>query len=123
MVGGAGSLLLTEGGPQFLTRLQAIAPPEKLREVELHIDFLDALREVPETVDWFYLSPPITFGAHAPGERRGRYRIGADILLTDSEGNSAISGEDYAIAFLDEIDKPRHHRRRFTVAYWPIPLV
>ena len=38
-------------------------------------------------------------------------------MLADEQGNSAISGEDYAIAFLDEIERPQHRRRRFTVAY------
>jgi len=25
--------------------------------------------------------------------------------------------EDYAIAFVDELEHPKHHRRRFTVGY------
>jgi len=117
VVGGAGSLLLSEGGERVVTRLEFVAPPDKLRDVKLHIEFLEKLRQVPNDVDWFYLSPPAGFGAHVPGERLGRYRVGSDILLIDEQGNSAISGEDYAIAFLDEIERPRHHRCRFTVAY------
>lgn len=117
MVGGAGSLLLDAGGEQVVARLAAVAPPDKLRDIELHVDFLELLRRTPDDVDWFYLSPPTGFGAHMPGVRRGYYRVGSDILLADGEGNSEISGEDYAAAFVDEIEQPRHHRRRFTVAY------
>jgi uncharacterized protein len=35
----------------------------------------------------------------------------------DAEGNSSISGADFAIAFVDELEKPVHHRTRFTVGY------
>ena len=63
------------------------------------------------------MSPAAGFGSHAPGERTGHYRTGGDVLLSDADGNSAVSGVDYAIAFVDEIDKPAHHRERFTVAH------
>ena len=52
-----------------------------------------------------------------PGERTGHYRLGGDRLLTDESGKSEISAEDYAIAMADEIEKPTHSRRRFTVGY------
>jgi uncharacterized protein len=39
------------------------------------------------------------------------------VLLLDADGNSHIGGADYAIAFVDEIDNPRHQRALFTVAY------
>jgi len=34
-----------------------------------------------------------------------------------SEGNSTISMEDLAVALLDEAERPKHHRIRFTAAY------
>jgi hypothetical protein len=52
-----------------------------------------------------------------PGERTGKFRLGKDQLLTDAEGKSAISAEDYAIALVDELEKPAHIRQRFTVGY------
>ena len=52
-----------------------------------------------------------------PGERTGNFRLGKDELLTDAEGKSHISYEDYAIALLDEIEQPQHSRQRFTVGY------
>ena len=51
-----------------------------------------------------------------PGERTGKFRIGKDSLLSNDEG-SRISFEDYAIALVDEIEKPQHSRQRFTVGY------
>jgi len=51
-----------------------------------------------------------------PGERTGKFRLGRDQLLTNDKGSS-ISFDDYAIAMADEIEKPTHSRRRFTVGY------
>ena len=65
-------------------------------------------------VDWAYLSPAAQF---APGERTGSYRLGTDDLLIDAEGISKISMEDAAVVLLDEAERPKHHRARFTAAY------
>ena len=86
-------------------------------EIDTLAEFLETLRTTPPDFDWFFLSPALSFGAHVPGERTGSFRIGGDVMLTDASGISAISGADYAIAFVDEIEKPVHHRQRFTVAY------
>ncbi|MEH6593405.1 MAG: NAD(P)H-binding protein [Halioglobus sp.] len=76
-------------------------------------DQLAACRSESE-VDWAYLSPP----AHlVPGIRTGHYRQGTDKLLLDAQGNSTISMEDLAVALVDEAERPKHHRTRFTVAY------
>ncbi len=114
VVGGAGSLLVAEGGPRLVDTdaFPADYKPEALEFAGI----LDDLREAPEDVDWFYLSPAVLFGAYAPGEATGSYRVGGDVVLTDEEGSSAISGADFATALLDEIAQPAHRRRRFTVA-------
>jgi putative NADH-flavin reductase len=39
------------------------------------------------------------------------------VLLTDAEGRSEISGADFGVAVVDEIEDPKHRRARFTVAY------
>jgi putative NADH-flavin reductase len=36
---------------------------------------------------------------------------------TDINGNSEISRAGHAVAFVDEIEQPRHHRTRFTMGY------
>jgi uncharacterized protein len=109
VVGGAGSLEVAPGKklidtPQFPAMYKA--------EAAAGGDFLDLLREEP-TLDWTFLSPPALI---APGERTGKFRIGGDQLLTHDKGSN-ISAEDYAIAFVDELEKPAHSRRRFTVGY------
>ncbi|QWF81971.1 NAD(P)-dependent oxidoreductase [Amycolatopsis sp. CA-230715] len=115
VVGGAGSLLVSEGGPRVIDGPDF--PDEYKPEAGNHAEVLDALRAQPEDVDWFYVSPAAEFGAWTEGERTGQYRLGGDILVTDAEGRSRIGGADYAIAFVDEIEKPAHRRQRFTVAY------
>ena len=71
--------------------------------------FLDALRQ-EKVLNWTFLSPSALF---EPGERTGKFRLGDDVLLADDEGKSWISMEDYAIALADEIETPRHTRRRY----------
>jgi putative NADH-flavin reductase len=114
-VGGGGSLQVAPGGPRIIDSPDF--PPQFRAEATAQAQVLDVLQAADTAADWFYLSPPAGFGSYAPGERTGRYRVGDDVLLTDADGKSEISGADYAIAVLDEIEKPAHHRKRFTVAY------
>jgi putative NADH-flavin reductase len=109
VVGGAGSLEVAPGvklidTPEFPALYKA--------EASAGGDFLDLLRAQP-VLDWTFLSPSAMF---VPGERTGKFRIGGDQLLSNAQGSS-ISFEDYAIALADEIEKPAHSRRRFTVGY------
>jgi putative NADH-flavin reductase len=109
VVGGAGSLEVAPGvqlldTPQFPAQYKPTA--EGARKA------LGLLRETP--LDWTMLSPSAVI---APGERTGKFRLGGDQLLADAQGNSRISVEDYAVAFIDELEKPAHSRRRFTVGY------
>ncbi|MDJ0011939.1 NAD(P)-dependent oxidoreductase [Rhodococcus erythropolis] len=115
VVGGAGSLLVAEGGPRVVDTPDF--PDAYKGEALAHADVLDALRATDSNVDWFYVSPAAAFGAHAGVTPKGSFQVGGDILLTDAEGNSAIAGEDYAHAFVDEIETPAHRRQRFTVAH------
>jgi len=109
VVGGAGSLEVAPGKrlvdtPDFPAQYKA----EALKGAE----FLDLLRGEKQ-LDWTFLSPSAMFVA---GERTGKFRLGKDTLLTNANGSS-ISFEDYAIAMVDEIEKPAHSRQRFTVGY------
>jgi hypothetical protein len=71
------------------------------------------LRAEPDLA-WTFLSPSALFVA---GERTGRFRLGTDQLLTTADGASSISFEDFAVALVDELETPRHIRKRFTVGY------
>ena len=37
--------------------------------------------------------------------------------MTDANGKSTISFEDYAVAMVDELEQHKHSRERFSVAY------
>lgn len=110
VVGGAGSLEVAPGvqlvdTPQFPAQWKGTA--EGARQA------LNLLRAEPE-LDWTMLSP----AAHLePGARTGQFRLGADQLLVDAAGESRISVEDYAVAMIDELERPGHRRARFSVAY------
>jgi putative NADH-flavin reductase len=115
VVGGAASLLVSEGGPRLIDTPEF--PDAFKAEAGSAAAVLDELRADSTGVDWFFVSPAREFGAHSPGEPLGRYRVGGDVLLTDESGRSHISGSDFALAIVDEIENPKHHRTRFTVAY------
>ena len=77
------------------------------------IAFLAALRDEQE-VDWTFFSPAALI---FEGPRTGRYRTGGDQLVVDAHGESRISFADFAIAMVDELERPQHSRGRFTAAY------
>lgn len=114
VIGGAGGSLVAPGGPRVIDA----GFPEEFKDEALEmIGVLDDLESSASDRDWFFVHPAGGFGAFAPGERTGRYRTGGDVIVTDDNGASYISGEDLAVAVLDEIENPRHSRARFTVGY------
>jgi putative NADH-flavin reductase len=110
VVGGAGSLEVAPGVRLVTT---PTFPAQYKAEAEKGAAFLDLLRQERE-LNWTFLSPSALF---APGNRTGKFRLGTDQLLTGADGKSAISFEDFAVALADEIEKPAHIRKRFTVGY------
>ena len=109
VVGGAGSLEVAPGVKLIDTpEFPAIYKAEAGKGGE----FLELLKQEKD-LDWTYLSPSALFVA---GERTGKFRLGKDQLLANEKGSS-ISFEDYAIALVDELEKPAHSRERFTVGY------
>jgi len=110
VVGGAGSLEIAPG--QQLIDQPGF--PEGWKPGALGTrEFLYLLQKEPE-LEWTFLSPAQIL---EPGERTGKFRLGGDQLLVDAEGRSRISLQDYAVAMIDELENPRHSRRRFCVAY------
>lgn len=108
VVGGAGSLNVAPGKqlidtPEFPENWKGTA--EGARQA------LALLREESE-LNWTMLSPSALI---EPGRRTGKFRIGDDDLLIGENGASRISVEDFAFAMIDEIERPAHPRRRFTV--------
>ena len=112
VVGGAGSLSVDPStmlidSPQF--------PDESKPEAREHLDALHVFRAQGQGVDWTFVSPAaVVF----PGKRTGKYQAGNDNLLVDKTGQSQISAEDYAVAFIDEVERGANKGRRMAVA-WP----
>ena len=112
VVGGAATLRLPGG--EGRTVVEAPDFPPAWRDIALACAGQLEVCRAERHVDWTYLSPPALL---EPGTRTGHYRLGRDELLVDDTGRSAISMEDLAVALLDEAERPRHRRTRFTVAY------
>ena len=112
IVGGASSLFNAEG-KRIIDTL-----PASMRsngEVGAAVEALDWLRsDVKDSVSWTYFSPA---SGISPGTRTGKFRIGTDQLVVNEQGRSSISMEDYAVAMIDEIEKPQFINKRFTVGY------
>lgn len=107
LVGGAGSLNLPDGSP-----VADVVPEPYSAEARGMRGAFDKI--AASGLDYTVLAPA---GLIQPGERTGTFRLGGRTLLTDAEGNSAISAEDYAVALLDEVEAPKHARQIFTAAY------
>lgn len=115
VIGGAGSLTVGPGGPKLH---ESVDFPEAFRAEAVEMgEVLDDLRVNDGSLDWFFVSPAAGFGAFNAGEYRGEYRVGNDELLADENGVSEISGADFGVAIVDEVESPEHRRARFTVAY------
>ncbi|WP_332691002.1 NAD(P)-dependent oxidoreductase [Bosea sp. (in: a-proteobacteria)] len=110
VVGGAGSLEVAPGVKLFDTREFPAIYLDEARKGGAYLELLKA----ETALDWSFLSPSALI---EPGARTGKFRLGKDQLLADANGRSAISAEDYAVALVDELEKPAHSRQRFTVGY------
>ena len=111
IVGGTGSLYVdaehtctVADGPDFPDAFKPLAAA--------HQTLLDALRK-REDVRWTYISPAADF--QADGARTGQYALGGEELMLNAKGKSEISYADYAIAFVDEIEKGNHLNQRISV--------
>ncbi|MCP2168837.1 NAD(P)-dependent oxidoreductase [Goodfellowiella coeruleoviolacea] len=106
VVGGLGALLPDDTGTRFV---DAMDLPAEAREFCLaHAAGLDVLRAEGDAVDWLYLSPCGDFDHD--GARTGGYRVGERADMANR-----ISYADFAIAVLDEVDTPQHHRTHLGV--------
>jgi len=83
--------------------------PRELRGFALaHTAGLERLREARDGVDWLMLSPPAALDV--AGTRTGVYRLGGEDLP-----DGVLSYADLAVAVVDEIEHPRHHRTRVSI--------
>ena len=113
VVGGAGSLYANEkeqlvDSPDFPADIKPGATAAR--------DYLNTLKEEKE-LDWVFFSPAIEMHPGVTVGRTGKYRLGKDQPVFDENMVSKLSPEDVAVVLIDEIEKPKHHKERFTAAY------
>jgi len=112
IVGGAGTLFCAPG----LRVVDSGAIPEEIMGgVRPLGDFYLNTLMNEKGIDWTFFSPAGAFDEK--GERTGKFRLGKDDLIVDENGQSHISVQDYAVAMVDELEKPQHHKERFTIGY------
>ena len=112
IVGGAGTLFCAPG----LRVVDSGAIPEEIiGGVRPLGDFYLNTLMNENDIDWVFFSPAGVFDQE--GKKTGNYRLGKDDLIVDAEGNSHISVQDYADAMVNELEKPAHHKERFTIGY------
>jgi len=110
VVGGAGQLEVAPG----VTLIKSGHLPQEYMPIAVsHEKAAEALK-ASSGINWTYIAPAAFF---IPGERTGKYRTGTNNLITDEKGDSKITFADYAIALVDEIEKPKHERQLFSVGY------
>lgn len=112
VIGGAGSLFIDGhqlvDGPQF--------PAEYKPGATAARDYLNELKQNTQ-LDWTFFSPAIEMHRGIDTGRTGHYRLGTENPVFNAEGRSILSGEDLAVAVLDELEKHQFSRQRFTAAY------
>ena len=113
IVGGAGTLFVKPG----LRVVDSGAIPAEIMDgVRPLGDFYLNYLTKEHDIDWVFCSPAGEFDADGP--RTGKFRLGKDDLVVDpATGTSHISVKDYAVAMVDELEKPAHHKERFTIGY------
>jgi uncharacterized protein len=114
-VGGFSSLRSAPDAPRFVEG----DVPEEFRQEALEGEATRVMlaEDAPAELDWVFLSPAGSYGAFAPGDRQGRYRVGDEVALFAADGSSSISGTDFATAVVDEIEGAAHHRAHIGIAY------
>ena len=111
VVGGAGSLLISPGKRIMDSGL---IPESYLPAVRALADVYLIDLTAEKSIDWVFFSPA---GIIEPGQRTGKFRLGKDDMIVNEKGESKISVQDYAVAMIDEVEKPSHHKERFTIGY------
>ena len=109
VVGGYSGLRPAEGAPRFS---EGDVDPRFVDEAREMVRVLEWLPTADPSLDWLFVSPALVYGAFAPGEATGRYRVGGEVALTNDDGSpTTISGADFGTAVVDlaESGRTREH--------------
>ncbi len=113
IVGGAARLRLPDGSPHTVLSDPNFLPEDVVPTARASFAQFELCVDTTGT-NWTYASPSALL---RPGVRRGEFRTGTDTLLVDTNGNSEISMEDFAVALVDEAQNAEFSRACFTVGY------
>ncbi|MEK5040502.1 NAD(P)-dependent oxidoreductase [Sporosarcina sp. FSL K6-3457] len=111
VVGGAGSLFVDEAKTVRLVDTPEF-PKEYFPTASNQGKNLEDLQNETD-IKWTFISPAAFFNPE--GKRTGSYQKGKDNFIVNAKGDSYVSYADFAIAVLDEIEKPQHINERFTL--------
>jgi putative NADH-flavin reductase len=111
IVGGAGSLFVSPGKRLMDTGAIPESYMPAIRALA-NVYLIDLANE--KDIDWVFFSPAMNIH---PGTRTGKFRLGKDDVIINQAGEGDISVQDYAVAMIDELEKPVHHHERFTIGY------
>jgi len=112
VVGGGSTTLEESPGVRFDDPDDIPEGPRGIRMLG-HGLALDYLKPITD-VRWTFFSPALQM---RPGERTGVFRVGGSVVIADTDGNSTISMEDFAVAMIDELEMPQYINQQMTVAY------
>nr|WP_314166380.1 NAD(P)H-binding protein [uncultured Campylobacter sp.] len=109
IVGGAGTLLVDDKGTMAMDTPGF--PPEYMGVAGAAAESFFELKTKSD-VPWTYVSPAGDYDAD--GARTGKYVLGNDHVILNSQNESYISYADLAIAIIDELKNRNFVQKRFT---------
>ncbi|MFC2345052.1 NAD(P)-dependent oxidoreductase [Campylobacter sp.] len=109
IVGGAGTLLVDDQGTMAMDTPGF--PPEYMGVAKATAESFFELKGRTDVL-WTYVSPAGDYDAD--GARTGKYVLGNDHVILNSQNESYISYADLAIAIIDELKNRNFVQKRFT---------
>lgn len=115
IIGGFSSLRPAADKPRFFE--SGSVPAEYLQAALEIAGIFDSLKQnsTPES-QWVFISPAAVFGAYATVADTGTYHASNDVALFDDNGESKISGTDFALGVVDEIESAKHNHENISFA-------
>ncbi|WP_297942110.1 NAD(P)-dependent oxidoreductase [uncultured Campylobacter sp.] len=108
-IGGAGTLLVDDKGTMAMDTPDF--PPEYMGVARAAAESFFELKTKSDVL-WTYVSPAGDYDAD--GARTGKYVLGNDHVILNSQNESYISYADLAIAIIDELKNRNFVQKRFT---------
>ena len=109
VIGGAGTLLVDDKGTMAMDTPGF--PPEYMGVARAAAESFFELKTKSDVL-WTYVSPAGDYDAD--GARTGKYVLGNDHVILNSQNESYISYADLAIAIIDELKNGAFVQKRFT---------